>query len=1087
MPDLVRFGPFELDLETADLWRGGRSVRLPEQQFQILQMLLLEEGGVVSREEIRKRLWPNDTVVEFDRSINAAIMKLRLALGDTADSPRYIETLPRRGYRLIVEVKREEPKSPDPAVREPRQSSLAGQKVSHYRVLGILGGGGMGLVYKGEDLKLNRPVALKFLPDDMASDPLTVQRFEREARTASSLNHPNVCTIYEVDEHEGQPFIVMELLEGETLRELISRFGASAHGTPAGLPLPQLLDIALQISDGLNAAHEKGIVHRDIKPANIFIMPSGRVKILDFGLAKAAAETVPDQHGEAGTENQPDQIQREAVIDLTLSRFGSTLGTAGYMSPEQVRGEKVDARTDLFSFGLILYEMATGTHPFHGKTAVELSAAILNDVPAPLPKSVPPTLRAVILRCLEKSPDDRYQRASEIRAALDPLQGLKAARLPKHGADRSGAMRWLWLAAPLLVVFLLLYFRLHQSKRLNEKDTVLLTDFANSTGDPVFDDTLKTALNISLQQSPFLHFVAGDQIAGTLHMMARPAGTKLTPEVAREVCQRAHSKAYIAGAIGSLGSEYVLGLKAVNCLTGDTLAEEQATVPQKEKVVEALGEAATKLRTELGESLSTVQRFDVPLSYATTPSLDALEAYSLAQKADHEKGPGASIPYLLHAIELDPNFAVGYLSLGDSYAGVGEMARANEYLTKAFQLREHANEREKLQIDGDYYTDVSGELDKATQTFEEEITEYPGEFAAFANLGVVYGEQGQYEKAVEITRRGMSIFPNASTWAANLAGYALALQHFSEARQVTQEAQTRKLENYGFHTTLYTLAFLGSDSAAMTQQQRWFSGQTDYASMGSALAADTEAYDGHLGKARDLTKQAMDSAARADNKENAAIFQAIAAQREAVYGNAPEARRRAAEALKLAPASQGAGGEAALAFAMAGETGRAESAAEDLEKRYPLDTQMQTLWLPAIRAQLALDRKNPALALTAIRPPSEIELGQIPFVPNVSCLYSVYVRGEAYLAAGQGSAAAAEFQRIIDHNGIVWNCWTGALAHLGVARANALEARTSKGADADAARVRALAAYRYFFTLWKDADDGLPILVAAKAEYAKLE
>jgi serine/threonine protein kinase len=443
MPDLVQFGPFELDIEAAEMRTNGRKLRLPEQQFQILHMLLAEEGGVVSREEIRKRLWPNDTVVEFDRSINTAIMKLRLALGDTGDQPRYIETLVRRGYRLMVPVEWGQCTPPDPPAPQIRQTSMVGLKVSHYRVLGVLGGGGMGLVYKGEDLKLNRPVALKFLPDELTSDPLIVQRFEREARTASSLNHPNICTIYEVEEYEGQPFIVMELLEGETLRELISRCSKSAGDGPRGLPLEQLLDIAVQMAEGLNAAHEKGIIHRDIKPANIFITPTSRVKILDFGLAKAGAEPQTNLQQEDGA--QDSSAIQYVVTDLTLSRTGSPMGTAGYMSPEQVRGEWLDARTDLFSFGLILYEMATGLHPFHGSTAADLTAAILNDAPTPLPATIPPGLSILIMRCLEKSRDNRYQKASEMRADLMRLKGDTDSGRVSAGA-RARRMR-LWLGS----------------------------------------------------------------------------------------------------------------------------------------------------------------------------------------------------------------------------------------------------------------------------------------------------------------------------------------------------------------------------------------------------------------------------------------------------------------------------------------------------------------------------------------------------------------------------------------------------------------------------------------------------------------
>ena len=627
-----------------------------------------------------------------------------------------------------------------------------------------------------------------------------------------------------------------------------------------------------------------------------------------------------------------------------------------------------------------------------------------------------------------------------------------------------------------------LYYRSrHQSSRLTDKDTIVLADFANSTGDAVFDDTLKTALNVSLRQSPFLNVLSDSDVAKTLQQMTRPASTKLTPEVTHELCQRARSKAYLAGSIGNLGSEYVLALKAVNCQSGDTLAQEQVTAASKEKVLDVLGEAASKLRTELGESLATVQKFDVQLEQATTSSLEALKAYSLGQEAYREKSPAAALPYDQRAIELDPNFAMGHLVVGADYSTLGELGRASEYYTKAFQLREHASEREKLTITATYYRSVTGELDKAAQTFQEEIDSYPRITAAYSDFGTVFALQGQYEKAAEITRQVVRLLPDWVNGYANLANYAIALQRFDETRRMIHAAQARKLDGAIIHNVLYALAFLRLDSEAMAEQQQWFADQPEE-NWGFALASDTEAYAGHVGKARGLTKRAVDSAIRADNKENGAIYLANAALQHAAYGNAREATHSAAEALKLYPASQGVRVEAALAFAMAGDTARAEFLAQDLGKRFPLDTQMQSLWLPAIQAQLALDRKNPTSALDTPQTASPIELGLIPFVNNVSCLYHVYVRGEAYLAAGQGSAAAGEFQKILDHSGIVWNCWTGALAHLGVARANALQSRTMQGADADAARVRALAAYKNFLTLWKDADPGIPILKQAKAE-----
>jgi eukaryotic-like serine/threonine-protein kinase len=566
--------------------------------------------------------------------------------------------------------------------------------------------------------------------------------------------------------------------------------------------------------------------------------------------------------------------------------------------------------------------------------------------------------------------------------------------------------------------------------------------------------------------------------------MTRPVGTKLTPDVTQELCQRAGSKAYLAGSIGSLGSEYVMELKAVNCLSGDTLAEKQVTAASKEKVLDTLGEAASNLRGELGESLATVQKFDVPLAQATTSSLEALKAYSLGMKTWREKGAAAALLYNRRAIELDPNFAMAYRSVGGQYLTLGQIERGREYMSKAFQSRQHASERENLTIVGEYYEFVTGELDKAAKTFQEERDSYPHPMA-YSDLNLVYAAQGQYEKAAEISREAVRLAPDRTFAYDDLALWVLCLQRFDEARQIIHEAQARKMDDSLLHNALYALAFVGADSAAMADQQQWFAGKPEE-NIGLSLASDTEAYGGHLAKARELTKRAVDSAIRADSKENGAIWQAIAAQREAAYGNPTEARHSAEKALNLAPTSQGAEVEAALAFAVASDTARVESLARDLGKRFPLDTQMQALWLPAIQAQLALDRKNPAAALTTLQAASAIELGNIQFVANLSCLYDVYVRGEAYLAAGQGSSAAAEFQKILDHSGIVWNCWTGALAHLGVARANALQSRTSQGVDADAARVRARAAYKDFLALWKAADPDIPILKQAKAEYAKL-
>ena len=985
------------------------------------------------------------------------------------------------------------------------KDSLAGRRIGPYQLMHRIGEGGMAMVYLATraDDQYRKCVAIKLILPGLHSDDL-LRRFRNERQTLAALDHPNIVKLLDGGESEDRlPYLVMDYVDGRPITDY-----CDAHR----LSIAERLRLFRTVCGAISYAHQRLVIHRDLKPGNILVTADGTTKLLDFGIAKL--------------------LNPEAAATLVVTRTGQRLMTPDYASPEQVRGEPLTNSTDIYSLGVVLYELLTGNRPYRFKvqSRLEIERAVCEEEPVRpstavtcihevttadgtsiivTPEAVSRTregdpkklssrlhgdLDAIVMMALRKESQRRYSSVYEfsedIRRHLEGLpvkarpstiiyRGTKFLHRHKDAAAAVGALLALVSA---LAIGGFLYSR--RAPRLTDKDTIVLADFANSTGDAIFDDTLKTALSVALRQSPFLNVLSEDRMGTTLKMMTRPADTPLTAEVMREVCQRTGSKAYVAGSIASLGSEYVLGLKAVNCQSGDTLGQEQVTATSKEKVLNALGDAASKLRGELGESLATVQKFDVPLAQATTSSLEALKAYSLGIKAANEKGPAAGLPYNQRAIQLDPNFALGYSGVGVDYYNLSELGRASEYFTKAFQLREHTSEREKLMITAAYYRTVTGELDKVGQTYQEEIESYPRLYEGY-NLSIVFAARGQYEMAAEITRQGMRIGPDVRGFFANLANYTLALQRFDETRQIIHKAQARQLDDFVMRDALYALAFLGADSAAMAEQQQWFTGNTDYENYGLALASDTEAYGGHLGKAGELTKRAVDSAIRADSKEDGAIWQAIAAQREAAFGNPAEARQTAAEALKLAPASQGTESEAALAFAMAGDSARAESLVQDLGRRFPLDTQMQSLWLPAIQAQLALDRKNPALALTTLQAASRIELGQIAFVLNISCLYPTYVRGEAYLATGQGTASAAEFQKIIDHSGIVWNCWTGALAHLGVARANALQSRTAEGADADAARVQAIAAYKDFLTLWKDADPDIPILKQAKAEYAK--